>query len=167
MDEAQNNKRRFLALLLVPALAIPALFAVALCAVQGQRAPIPEAEQDPAGADTRTYERVSRQVDIPLPAEYGRLGVDIVAVMVRREEQIIRQQLGPSLNAVTRTLAEEAMALAESLDQAGDLSPDLQALRAAFPEAMRGAINAELRREGLPPAVREILIAKWAVAPAS
>ncbi|MCH2076613.1 MAG: hypothetical protein MK180_06965 [Rhodobacteraceae bacterium] len=162
MDSPRTANRTFFAVLLVPAIALPALFGVALLLASGPSRPDPVNEVvDPAEL---VYETISREVDIPLPGDRGRLRVDLVAVFNDQEEVRIRQKVGPNLIPVTRTITEDSLRLVEDLEARGQLSDDLQALRQALPEVLRASINSELEREGLAPAVLEILISKWAVA---
>ena len=173
MENDTRSRLMSAALFLVPIVGLPGLLGLALFSIAdlGSAPAFFEREEKNElmagrGRDEVVYVPVVRDVDIPLPQDLGRLRASTVAVMTRRDELRLRQKLGPTLFDVSNTTVEAALLLAEELDAAGNLTPDLITLRTALPDVIRDAVNTELEGLELPPVIREVLVVEWNVAPA-
>ena len=114
-----------------------------------------------ASEPARLYVPLRAPVNISLPGGGDRLKIVLTLALEAKAAPAIEDLLKKRAHEVQTGLAETALRTAERLGT--DLTP--VALRAALPEPLRKTINARLETLGEAPAVLEVLITDWALAP--
>lgn len=118
-------------------------------------------------ATQRAYITFVPDIDVALPANMGRLKVEVAFAVNALHETAIAEVLPQEMSITQSRLVEAALRQAETMAADGRLLSDLVAYRKELPATLSAAVNKDLAARNLPSAVLETLILSWSHAPAT